>query len=427
MLTIRFTEIFKQPAFWTVTAWISWALALLVFVVRFCGGFHRAYAFDDYMSAGFHWIHGEYLYANWRGFIYSPLAAVFFAPFANLPRGVAYTLWLLLSAGALLGGLAALLKTTFFPVISRAYSGIIYLLLLPITLGNLDVGQANALVIGLLMFAVAAVRIERWNMAALCVAIPTYFKIYPVAVGMLICAIAPRRFAWRFLIALAILGVAPFLFQHWSYASDQYHAWVTTRASDDRLIYPVNYSPLDLWFLLHCVAHLPITPWVYTLIQVGTGGALAVLCLWGKWRRWETERVLTTLFFLVSIWMVLCGPATESHTYLLLAPALILALVQSFNAHYSFWPRALVCTAFALQFVNHNTRTSYLFHLKQPWIFSAQPISALLFLGYCFFWLLTDSFWTSYRTVLATSRQAKSSQFLFPDPAEERWDRSTGE
>ena len=401
MLTIRFTDIFKKPAFWTVTAWISWALALFVLVVRFCAGFHRAYAFDDYISAGLHWIHGEYLYANWRGFIYSPLTAVFFAPFASLPRGVAYALWLLLSAGALLGGLTALLKTTFFPVISRAYSGIIYLLLLPFTLGNLDVGQANALVIGLLMFAIAAVRVERWNLAALCVVIATYFKIYPVAVGMLICAIAPRRFAWRFLIALAILGVAPFLFQHWSYVSDQYHAWLTTRTSDDRLNYSFTYAPLDLWFLLHSIAHLPIPSWVYTLIQVGTGGGLAMLCLWGKWRRWESDRLLTTLFFLVSIWMVLCGPATESHTYLLLAPPLILALVQSFNAHYPFWPRALVCTAFVLQFVNHNTRTSYLFHVKQPWIFSAQPISALLFLVFCLSWLLTDSFRTSYRAEIS--------------------------
>src|SRR5215472_4234905 len=127
MSAIRFTDIFKQPAFWTVTACISWASALLVLVVRFSGGFHRAYAFDDYISAGFHWIHGEYLYTNWRGFIYSPLTAVFFAPFAYLSQGVAYTLWLLLSTGALLGGLAALLKTTFFPAISRAYSGIIYL------------------------------------------------------------------------------------------------------------------------------------------------------------------------------------------------------------------------------------------------------------------------------------------------------------
>jgi hypothetical protein len=362
-------------------------------VVRFCPGCPRAYAFNDYMLAGSHWIHGEYLYANWRGFIYSPITAAFFAPFACLPPAVAYILWLLLNVAVLLGGLATLLQTTFVSVINRAYGGIIYLLLLPFALGNLEVGQANALVIGLLMFSVAAVRVERWNTAALCVAIPTFFKIYPLAIGMLICAIAPRRFGWRLLIALVILGAAPFLFQHWFYVSDQYHAWVTTRTSDDRLNYSINYVPLDLWFLLRFVGHLPIPSWFYTLIQLGTGAGLALFCIWGKWRHWRTERVLGALFFLGSIWMVLCGPATESHTYLLLAPALVLGLVQSFNRWHPAWLRAMVCATCVLQFVYHITKTSYLFHLTAQWIHSAQPISALLLLGYGFYWLLNDSFW----------------------------------
>jgi hypothetical protein len=401
------TEIFKKPAFWTVTAWIAWAVALLVLIVRFCAGLNRPYAFNDYVLAGFHWIHGEYLYANWRGFIYSPLTAAFFAPFAYLPPGVAYIIWLLLNAAALLGGLAALLKTILFPVINQAYSGIIYLLLLPLALGNLDVGQANALVIGLLMFAVAAVRVERWNTAVLCVAIPTFFKIYPLAAGMLICTIAPRRFGWRLLIALVVASVAPFLFQHWSYVADQYHAWVTTRISDNRLNYPILYVPIDLWFLLHWIGHLPIPPWFYTLIQLGTGAGLAMFCIWAKWRNWRTERVLSALFFLVAAWMVLCGPATESHTYLLLAPALVLGLVQSFNRWHPAWLRALVCAAFVLQFV-HHTRISYLFHLKDQWIFAAQPISALLFVGYCFSWLLTDPFLPA-RPALNSEGQKSSS------------------
>ena len=391
-MNFALVKFFKKPAFWTVAAWSSWTVALFVLIVRFSDGCHLAYAFNDYILAGFHWIQGEYLYSNWRGFIYSPIIAVFFAPLAWLPPAIAYTLWLLLSTTALLGGLTALLRTTLFPVISSAYSGIIYLLLLPVSMGNLDVGQANALIIGLLMFAVAAVRVERWNIAAFCVAIPTFFKIYPLAVGLLLCTIAPRRFAWRLLIALTLLGVAPFLFQHWSYVWDQYHAWVTTRSSDDRLTYPINYVPLDLWYLLHWIGHLPIPTRWYPVIQLVTGGGVALFCVWSKWRHWKAERGLTALFFLASVWMVLCGPATESHTYLLLAPALVLGLVQSFNGRLPAWPRVLVCAAFVLQLINHNTRTSYLFHLKQPWIFAAQPISALLFLGYCFSWLFYDSF-----------------------------------
>jgi hypothetical protein len=80
------------------------------------------------------------------------------------------------NAAALLGGLAALFNTNLFPGFSQKGVGIVYLLLLPLGLGNLDVGQANPLVVGMLMFAIAAVRVKRWNIAALCVAIPTFLK-----------------------------------------------------------------------------------------------------------------------------------------------------------------------------------------------------------------------------------------------------------
>jgi hypothetical protein len=393
--------VLSRSGFWIITARIVWLVALAGLVVRFsCGGSHRSYAFNDYMLAGSHWMRGEYLYANWRGFIYSPVTAAFFVPFSCLPPAVAYGLWLLANAAALLGGLAALF--VLFPGFSPKCAGIVYLLLLPLALGNLDVGQSNPLVVGLLMFAIVAVRAERWNIAALCVAIPTFFKIYPLAVGMLICVIAPRRFVWRLLVALLFLAVAPFLLQHWSYVSDQYHAWIETRTLDNRLHYPEKYVPVDLWFLLHWVCRLPIQPWFYSLIQAGTGAATALLCIWGTSKNWKNERVLTGLFFMGSVWMPLCGPATESHTYLLMAPALVLALVQSFHERQSTVLRALLSLAFALQLINHDSRTLYLFHFKQRWVFSAQPLSALLFLGYCVFWLLNDSFWPEERSVSST-------------------------
>ena len=402
------TQLLNRSGFWIDTARIVWLLALAGLIVRFSfGGAHRAYAFNDYTLAGLHWMRGEYLYANWRGFIYSPVTAAFFAPFSCLPPAMAYSLWLLANAAALLGGLAALFNTNLFPGFSQKCVGIVYLLLLPLGLGNLDVGQANPLVVGLLMFAIAAVRVKRWNIAALCVAIPTFFKIYPLAVGMLVCVIAPRRFVWRLLLALLLLAVAPFLFQHWSYVSDQYHTWIETRISDNRIHYPEKYVPIDLWFLLHWVGRLPIQPWFYSLIQIGAGVAAALFCIWGTWKNWKIERVLIGLFFLGSVWMTLCGPATESNTYLLLVPALIVALVRSFHERQPTVLCASLALAFALQLVSHASRALYLLHLKQRWVFSAQPLSALLFLGYCAFWLLNDSFWPEARRVLSTGAQAQ--------------------
>ena len=357
---------------------------------------------------------GETIFFNLSGFIYSPVTAAFFAPFSCLPPALAHSLWLLINAAALLGGITALFMTNLFPPISQKCLGIIYLLLLPLALGNLDVGQANPLVIGLLMLAIAAVRTNRWNVAALCVAIPTFFKIYPLAVGMLVCVIAPRRFVWRLLLVLLLLAVAPFLFQHWTYVSDQYHAWIATRIADHRSTYPAKYAPVDLWFMLHWVGQLPIQPWVYSLIQIGAGAALAFFCLCGRWKNWEIERLLIGLFFLVSVWMTLCGPATESHTYLLLAPAIVIAVVQAFHERQSSVLCALLSIAYLLQLVNHDSRTLYFFHFGQRWVFSAQPLSALLFLGYCVFWFLNDSFWPEAQRVLIRGHQNDPQPAFLP-------------
>jgi glycosyl transferase family 87 len=257
------------------------------------------------------------------------------------------------------------------------------------------------------MFAVTAVRREQWNVAAGCVGLATFFKIYPLAVGMLICVVAPRRFIWRLLLALLVFALAPYLLQHWSYVTDQYRAWIATRASDNRLNYSIKYAPIDLWFLIHVIGHLPISAGLYTLIQIATGSLIAIFCIWGRWKAWSTERVLCGLFFLVSIWMTLCGPATEAHTYLLMAPALVIALVKSFHDRQSLSLRAFAFGAFFFQMV-HTTRINYLLHAKQAWVFIPQPLSALLFLAYCLLWLLNGSFWATRKAEKSEVRNQKS-------------------
>jgi Glycosyltransferase family 87 len=392
--TIRHStsETLDKRGIWNKSAWIVWTVAIVVLVIRPLLISHRGTSFDTYSLAGLHWIHGENVYSQWMGFVYSPLVAVFFAPFAYLSAPIGNILWRLLNAAFLLGGVAAILKTNLFAGIKQNSFGILFILLVPLALGNIDISQANPLVEGLLLFAIAAVYVERWNSAALCVAIATCIKIYPIAVGLLICVIAPRRFSWRLLIALLLLVMVPFLFQHWPYVANQYQSWVATRISDDRRQWPVEKLPLDLWFLIHWVGHLPISAKSYSLIQLGTGGALALFCAIQTRRSWARERVLIGLFCLVSIWMTLCGPATESYTYMILAPAIILALVQSFDARQPAGLRSLVLAAFILQLLA-VTRASFMPHFKSFLALSIQPISALVFLIYTLLWLFNDSFW----------------------------------
>jgi hypothetical protein len=245
----------------------------------------------------------------------------------------------------------------------------------------------------LILMAIAAVYRERWNMGALCIAFATSLKIYPIAVGLLICVIAPRRFTGRLVIALLVVALTPFLLQHWVYVSGQYHAWIATRTSDDRHNWPIEKLPLDLWFLIHWVGRIPISPAIYSCIQLGTAGMLALLCAVHGRHAWSKNRILIALFVLVSIWMTLCGPATESYTYLILAPAIVLTVVHAYGSRQSLLLRGLVSTAFILQLAA-AARASFFPHFKPFWALSTQPLSAVVLLLYTLLWLFDEALWS---------------------------------
>ena len=377
----------KSLGGWNVGAFAVWIIIFLGLAMRTLANPNRATAFTVYRLAGNHWLSAQHLYGDWRGFVYSPLAAVFFAPLALLPPGWGNLCWTWLNAGIFLIGVCALLGSGIYPGIKPGYHGIAYLLLVPLVLGNLDTGQANPTVIGLLLLAVAAAPAERWSVAALGIAAATYLKIYPLAVGLILFLMAPRRLGWRLLLALLVLGILPFLFQHWSYVSQQYHEWISTRSADDRRLYPIKDVPLDLWFLLVRLGHLPIPNFVYSAFQVLSGGAIALFCLVGSWKHWSKDWLLAGILAFVSVWMTLCGPATELQTYVLLAPAVGLTLMDAFLSSRPVWLRFGLLMVYLLM-VLAVARTSFLPNQKGLWILTIQPVAAIVFLACCLVWFL---------------------------------------
>jgi hypothetical protein len=382
----------KRFGGWNLGALAAWTIVFLGLAARTLGNPHRATAFTVYRLAGTHWLSAQHLYGDWRGFVYSPIAAVFFTPFALLPPGWGNLCWTWFNTGIFLAGVWALLESGIYSGIKPGYRGIVYLLLVPLALGNLDTGQANPTVIGLILLAIAAVPAERWTVAALCIAAATYIKIYPLAVGLVLLLTAPRRLGWRLLLALLLLGILPFLFQHWSYVWQQYHEWIATRSADDRRLYPLKDVPLDLWFLLVRFGHLPIPGFIYSAFQVLSGGAIAFFCLVGVWKNWPKERLLAGILAFACVWMTLCGPATELQTYVLLAPVVGLMLVETFLNCKARWLQIALLSVYVLS-VLAVARTSFWPSLKSLWVLTIQPVAAVIFLGFCIAWFVTDAFW----------------------------------
>jgi hypothetical protein len=333
------------------TAIILWTVVLAVICVRVAIYPHKRTLYTTWAQAGTDWENGRDLYrSTWDAdqdqFRYSPLVAVLLVPFPHLPLRVGGVVWRLLNAAVLLGGFAWWLRTAPLMRTTRQ-RGILFLLMLPLSLGSLNNGQPNPLIIGLLLAALAAIERERWSLAAGFVALATALKVYPLAVGLLLVAVYPRRFAPRLLLALALALILPFVCQHGEYVRAQYASWFHRLGVDQRYDWPLHMAYRDLWLLIRAW-HLPLTPRGYMGIQLVSAAGCAVLCVAARLRGVPRRVVLSLILALGTCWMMLCGPATESSTYVLLAPALSWAVLSAFGDRWP-WPlRVLVGSSFVL-------------------------------------------------------------------------------
>lgn len=379
---------------WKTLSITAWSALVLILGIRNILNPERLSGFAPYLRAASRWVEGLAIYSSTpnKGFVYSPFAAVCYLPFAFMQPYVGSILWRALSVGILVAGASCLLRSGTYAHIPDRLRGLVYLLIFPLALSNVDAGQANPLLIGMIMIALAAASAGRWTVAAIAMAGAFYWKIYPLAAALLLILVAPGKFTWRFLFALIGMALIPFLFQEPAYVVKQYGQWFATRAGDNRLQYPIEIAPLDLWYVLVRMGGLPLPETAYRVLQAASGAAIAGFCLFGKWRNWPQDRLLGGLFAFVSIWMVLLGPSTESFTYLLLAPAVAIGVTECFALRYGTGLRALAVLSWVLLMLA-VVRVGFVPHMRSGMLLALQPIGALVFLGFALKRYLDPELW----------------------------------
>jgi hypothetical protein len=374
------------------TAWLTvitlWTALIIGVLIRSMLKPMSGTVFPIFHTAGDHWLHSKDLYDG-HDYLYSPLVAALFSPLALLPLWLATLLWRTGVTAAYLIAVRAWLRNGTGRIPAKNHA-VVFLILLPLSVGSINNAQANPLVIALVMFALIASRASRWALAALCIAAVTYLKIYPLAAGLLIAVLFPGKFTWRLGVTLLALGALSLVLQKPSYVLEQYHSWVTTRSVDERH-FNVENRPRDLWTLL-AACGIELNLRLYFFVQILGGVAIAALCLFGRLKKWGTDRLLTVIFTLVSCWMLLLGPATESSTYTILAPAISLAAVEAFSRPFPRWMRALVATALAI-LIGGAAFIAFAGHRRDLWSMSVQQIGTVLFAVFALAWVFRDSLW----------------------------------
>src|SRR5205823_1350752 len=115
------------------------------------------------------WVAGKGLYRQCdnSGFFddyrYSPVVACSLVPFSMLPDRVGSVAWRLVNLGVFLGALGWWGRRVLAPKPTGPQLAMLFLLVLPLSIGNVNNGQSNPLVLGLLLAAVAAVTDRRRN------------------------------------------------------------------------------------------------------------------------------------------------------------------------------------------------------------------------------------------------------------------------
>jgi hypothetical protein len=376
----------SQKNGWEKVAWVIWLAALGAVLCRVLltpSDWQSVY--PVYHTAGFNWRAGQSLYLFPGDLVvkpqyrYSPAAAALQSPFTFLPERVASLLWRLLNVVVYLGAFVWWLRTSVPRRLGSGEVAALLLLILPISLGSINLGQANVLIIGLLLATVAATANGRWALAGGCSALGGFLKIYPLALGMLLAVIYPRRFLPWFVLALAIFFTLPFAFQDAHYVAGQYSEWIRNLLVDDHSDWSTTPGSRDLRLLLTVVGPTPGHR-VYLALQLVGAAGCAVLAMALRRRGWSKERLLTCLLAVASCWMVLLGPGIESCTYILVAPTLAWMLVEAFVEPAPLVVRSLLLVSYGLllaaivaTWFPNGTRTVHAYGLH--------PLAALLLLA----------------------------------------------
>ena len=345
--------------------------------------------FPIFHTAGGRWLHGENLYSGGTDYLYSPLVAALFSPLALMPFWLANIVWRLGVSATYLAAVRAWLRGGTARIPAQNHP-LVFLILLPLSIGSINNAQANPLVVALVMFAIIATRSTHWAVAALCIGVIAYLKIYPLAAGLLLCVIFPKNFSWRLFAVLLAFGALSFVLQKPGYVAEQYQNWVTTRRVDERH-YDVMNRPRDLWTLL-AACGIELNLRLYFFIQILGGGVIAALCFIGRLKKWSNDRLLTLIFTLVCCWMLLLGPATESSTYILLAPAVSLAAVEAFSRPFPRWMRTLIATVLTI-LIGGAAFIAFAGRRRDLWSMSVQQIGTVLFAVFALAWVFRDSLW----------------------------------
>jgi len=319
-----------RTSFWMKAGLILWMVLISVVAFRATLFPRKNSVYPAYHAAAQHFLNKEDIYNRQdpgKGidlFRYSPSFAAFTIPMTILPEAWAGGFWRMIQGQGLLWVLILLANRLWTNPYQR---GMFLILCIPLSIGSLNNGQVNPMIVISLALGLIWGMEGRWWMAGMAISLAVFLKIFPLAVALLFVLIGGWRLALGLVVGIIFTEGFAFLIAPSDYVINQWIHWFELLGRDDRKMWPIEAGYRDGWLLLK-LAGLTPPYWVYQSIQAGSGLALAFL-VFGVSRGLGPARALLVAWSLGNCWMMVFGPTTESSTYTLLAPVLAFALLES--------------------------------------------------------------------------------------------------
>jgi len=334
-----------------------------------------------YQDAALIWLAGGDLYDSaTTGFMYryGPAFAFSMTPLAVLPMALGGLLWSWLNFGLFFATVGKLIQRGLPGNWHARHQAIFLSLVLLGTIRTIWSGQCNLLVFSLVALAMLAIQDQRWWGAAFLLAIPIHIKVWPLVPALLLIACWPRKLALRIPAAMLAIAAAPLATKPWSWVWRQYVGWYELLRGPAL----IRHTYRDAWTLWEIV-HEPVPATAYMYLQVLSGAAVLLLCLWQVRRGLSIQRRL--LFVLVSwaAWQMTFGPATERTTFGLIAPLSAWGLATAFQQRRG---RLLMTVAFGLMTCGNVGAIERALMDYAPIVLAAHPIGAMLFFAWFLDW-----------------------------------------
>lgn len=263
---------------------------------------------------------GETMYTGHGGFNYLPTFVPLYRPFASLPMPLGEILWRWLAAAVILHALWQLMRLQVRPASARGLL-LLSIAALPVSLGALQMGQANVWIAAALFQAGAALGRERWWRAAAWLAVG--FAIKPIMLAPIGLALLRTPRLWiPVACTLAAALAFPFALGSPGYVWSQYlDSW---RNLTDSCAQVTTHRFADINGLLRSLGTELTGRWSIAARGL-LGTALATVFLL-RGRRLSTSEWSYAWLALGACYVLLCNPMSEANSYCMFGvPAALLA------------------------------------------------------------------------------------------------------